>query len=174
MDIRSEVGRGTTVTLYLPRAKAPAQKPEDNCRYPATKCRSLRILLVEDNHQVAEVAVAFSPSTGMPSFHASTADEALARLHGDRAFDLVFSDMVMPGELSGLDLAHRIQAQWPALPVLLATGYSDAANRATEEGYTLLTKPYQPDVLLAAIRSVTADGFYLRSSKMNPLAGAEP
>ena len=174
VDIRSEVGRGTTVTLYLPRAMALARTPDRMLEARATQGRSLRILLVEDNQQVAEVAMALLAEHGHAVIPVSTSDEALARLHGDGAFDLVFSDMVMPGELSGLDLAHRIQAQWPALPVLLATGYSDAANRATEEGFTLLIKPYQPEALLAAIRSVTADGFHARSSNVNPLAWAEP
>jgi len=174
VDIRSEVGRGTTVTLYLPRSTALSRTPDRMLEARATKGRSLRILLVEDNRQVAEVAMALLAEHGHAVIPVSTSDDALARLHGDGAFDLVFSDMVMPGELSGLDLAHCIQAQWPALPVLLATGYSDAANRATEEGFTLLIKPYQPDVLLAAIRSVTTDGFYPRSSNTNPLAGAEP
>ncbi|MET0427885.1 MAG: PAS domain S-box protein [Microvirga sp.] len=173
VDIRSEVGRGTTVTLYLPRAKAPAILPDTTLEAHATAGRSLRILLVEDNHQVAEVAMALLAEHGHGVIHVGTSDEALARLHGDAAFDLVFSDMVMPGELSGLDLAHRIQAQWPALPVLLATGYSDAANRATDEGFTLLIKPYQPDALLAAIRSVTGEGSQPRSSNVDAPVWAE-
>ncbi|QRM28335.1 PAS domain-containing sensor histidine kinase [Microvirga sp. VF16] len=156
VDIRSEVGRGTTVTLYLPKAKDPVKKPDENADTPAIESRPLRILLVEDNPQVADVAVALLTEHGHAITHASTADEALARLHAEPAFDLVFSDMVMPGDLDGLDLAHRIQAKWPALPVLLATGYSAAANRATEEGYTLLIKPYPPDVLLTAIREITS------------------
>jgi CheY-like chemotaxis protein len=156
VDIRSEVGRGTTVTLYLPKAKAPAKTPEENIDAPVTGGRQLRILLAEDNPQVADVATALLTEHGHTVTHVSTADEALARLHANPAFDLVFSDMVMPGDLDGLDLARRIQAKWPALPVLLATGYSDAANRANEEGFTLLTKPYQPDVLLAAIREIAA------------------
>jgi PAS domain S-box-containing protein len=169
VDIRSEVGRGTTVTLYLPKAKAHARTPEENVDTPDTECPPLRILLAEDNAQVADVTIALLAEQGHSITHASTADEALARLHADPTFDLVFSDMVMPGDLDGLDLARRIQAKWPALPVLLATGYSDAANRATEEGFTLLTKPYPPDVLLAAIREVAAAGRPARSSNVIPL-----
>jgi PAS domain S-box-containing protein len=169
VDIRSEVGRGTTVTLYLPKAKAPAKKPEENAGTPVIEVRPLRILLVEDNPQVADVAGALLAEHGHSITHASTADEALARLHDDPTFDLVFSDMVMPGELDGLDLARRVQAKWPALPVLLATGYSAAANRATEEGYTLLVKPYQPDILLTAIREITSVGHPAGTSNVIPL-----
>jgi PAS domain S-box-containing protein len=169
VDIRSEVGRGTTVTLYLPKAKAPARTPEENVEAPLTECRPLRILLVEDNPQVADVAIALLSEHGHTIIHASSADEALARLHSDLSFDLVFSDMVMPGDLDGLDLAHRIQAQWPRLPVLLATGYSDAANRATEEGFTLLIKPYEPPALLTAIREATAAGRPTGSANVIPL-----
>jgi PAS domain S-box-containing protein len=174
VDIRSEVGRGTTVTLYLPKAKSPAQKPEENADTPVIVSRPLRILFVEDNPQVADVAVALLTEHGHAMTHASTADEALARLHADPAFDLVFSDMVMPGDLDGLDLARRVQAKWPALPVLLATGYSAAANRATEEGYTLLIKPYQPDVLLTAIREITSIGHPAGTSNVIPLTRQAP
>ncbi|WP_162820551.1 PAS domain-containing hybrid sensor histidine kinase/response regulator [Microvirga calopogonii] len=173
VDIRSEVGRGTTVTLYLPKANAPAKKLDENVDMPVAESRPLRILLVEDNPQVADVAVALLAEHGHAITHASTGDEALARLHADPTFDLVFSDMVMPGDLDGLDLAHRIQAKWPTLPVLLATGYSDAANRATEEGFTLLTKPYQPDALLTAIREVTTVG-RRTASNVIPLARTAP
>ena len=60
----------------------------------------------------------------------------------------------MPGEHDGLDLARIIRQKWPALPVLLATGYSEAANRATEEGFTLIAKPYQPTALAGAVQRV--------------------
>lgn len=86
----------------------------------------------------------------------------------------MFSDLVMPGELDGLDLARSIQGSWPALPIILATGYSDAANRAAEEGFVLLTKPYQPDALLAAIREVTAAGLPPDQSNVIPLTRASP
>jgi CheY-like chemotaxis protein len=158
VDIRSKVGRGTTVTLYLPKAEVSARTPEESADASPTESRPLRILLVEDNPQVADVAIALLTEEGHSVSHIATADEALARLHADPAFDLVFSDLVMPGELDGLDLARRIQTKWPALPILLATGYSDAASPAIEEGFTLLTKPYQPDTLLATIREITTGG----------------
>ena len=62
----------------------------------------------------------------------------------------------MPGKHDGLSLALIIRRKWPALPILLASGYSEAANRATEEGFILLSKPYQPDALKTALQKVLA------------------
>jgi CheY-like chemotaxis protein len=174
VDIRSEVGRGTTVTLYLPKAKAPVKSAGETTSPSVVKSRPLRILLVEDNPQVAEVTIALLTEHGHAVTHASTADEALVRLEADPTFDLVFSDLVMPGDLDGLDLARRIRTKWPSLPILLATGYSDAANRATEEGFTLLIKPYQPEALLAAVREVTAGDRSLGSSNIISFPQAAP
>jgi CheY-like chemotaxis protein len=170
VEIRSEVGRGTTVTLYLPKAEASARRPQPNAVAPTTKGRPLRILLVEDNLRVADVTASLLTEGGHSITHAGTADEALARLRSGQSFDLVFSDLVMPGKFGGLDLARSIRAKWPALPVLLATGYSEAANRATEEGFLLLIKPYRPDALTAAIQRVTTAGSPHVSSNVIPLA----
>jgi PAS domain S-box-containing protein len=160
VDIRSEVGRGTTVTLYLPRAKVPAEKRERrNSTVTAAVGRSLRILLVEDNPHVADVASALLGEHGHRITRVGSADEALATLDSGQIFDLVFSDLVMPGEGDGLDLARSIRTRWPALPVLLATGYSEAEGRAVEEAFPLIKKPYLPNALMAAIQRVTSIDF---------------
>jgi CheY-like chemotaxis protein len=167
VDIRSEVGRGTTVTLYLPKTDArPSTKKRDSDA-PVAPPRPLRILLVEDNAQVAEIALALLAEHGHTITHVTTADEALGRLQSGLTFDLVFSDLVMPGTLDGLDLARTIRARWPALPVLLVTGYSDVANRAAGEGFTLLNKPYRPDALTSAIQQVTASAALSASESPN-------
>ena len=88
--------------------------------------------------------------------HAGNADEALRKLTAGLGYDLVFSDLVMPGERDGLDLARMIRERWPHVPVLLATGYSDAASRTRDEGYPLIMKPYQPGALVTAIQQATA------------------
>ena len=154
MDIRSDVGRGTTVTIYLPRNRAPARKSDERTAAPIPQSRPLRILLVEDNPQVAEVATAILTERGHSIIHAETADEALGMLHSGVTFDLAFSDLVMPGKHDGLGLARIIRRKWPALPILLATGYSEAASRATEEGFTLIAKPYQAEALANALQKV--------------------
>ena len=74
--------------------------------------------------------------------HAANAEAALEAIGKDRSLDLVFSDIVMPGPLSGLDLARRLRQLRPGLPVILTTGYSAALQSAAPEGFTLLTKPY--------------------------------
>ncbi|WP_460452245.1 response regulator [Alsobacter sp. SYSU BS001988] len=61
------------------------------------------------------------------------------------------SDLVMPGDMDGLDLARAVAARFGDLPVVLMTGYSEAATRATAEGFTLLLKPYEPPVLAQAV-----------------------
>jgi CheY-like chemotaxis protein len=110
---------------------------------------------VEDNPQVAEVARSLLSERGHSVVHAETADEAIGILNSGLNFDLAFSDLVMPGERDGLDLARIIRERWPALPVLLATGYSEAASRAIDDGFTLIMKPYQPNALEVAIHQVT-------------------
>ena len=116
---------------------------------------------------MAEIATSLLAEHGHAITHVLSADEALRRLQSGLTFDLVFSDLVMPGELDGLDLARTIRARWPALPVLLVTGYSDVANRAAGEGFPLLNKPYRPDALTNAIQQVTAAGAQSASSGSN-------
>jgi DNA-binding NtrC family response regulator len=83
-----------------------------------------------------------------------------------RAIDLVFSDIVMPGAMSGLDLAWRLRELRPGLPVVLTTGYSSALQTAAPEGFTLLTKPYDLKSLHEVVESALRD----RGAKVLPLA----
>jgi PAS domain S-box-containing protein len=167
VDIRSEVGRGTSVTLYLPRGQTPARLTQQRPEIAKTQSRPLRILLVEDNHQVAEIATSLLSEKGHSVTHAESADEALGMLDAGLSFDLVFSDLVVPGEQDGLDLARTIRERWSALSVVLATGYSEAANRATQEGFTLLIKPYKPEALMRAIQQVTTAGLQPAAATSN-------
>jgi PAS domain S-box-containing protein len=172
VDIRSEEGRGTTVTLYLPRARTEVvEGAEEAAVREGTVCPR-NILLVDDNAQVAEVATAILTEQGHRVTYARNADEALTKLEASQGFDLVFSDLVMPGERNGLDLAHTVRERWPSLPILLATGYSDAASRATQEGFTLLAKPYSPDTLLRAVAEPRSLSGGERAGKVIPFAEA--
>jgi PAS domain S-box-containing protein len=157
VGIRSKVGRGPTITLYLPKgrpARPKAAPPPQDRPQPG---QPLHVLLVEDNADVAEVARLLLAEQGYAVSQAETADEALRRLESGLVPDLVFSDLVMPGERNGLDLARAVRARWPDLPVLLATGYSDAACQSTGEGFTLITKPYQPSALIVAVQKATEE-----------------
>ncbi len=109
------------------------------------------ILLVEDNHDIAEVTRASLEEMGFQVTHAADAGAALTVLRSGTRIDLVFSDIVMPGDLNGVDLARIIRREQPSVPVLLATGYSNVAQAAMDEGFTILRKPYDSAELSACI-----------------------
>lgn len=166
VDIGSEVGRGTTVTLYLPRAAIEeATRPETALTTPIGRASvQRRVLLVEDNAEVAEVGCSILIERGHRITLAENVAKALDWL-GNDTFDVVVSDLVMPGERNGLDLARTVTLRWPGLPVVLVTGYSEAAGEAVADGFPLLRKPYEPADLIDAVESATA-------AKVIPLAGA--
>ena len=85
------------------------------------------------------------------------AAEALEKLDKDRRFDLIFSDMVMPGDMDGLGLAREIRRRLPTVPVLLTTGFSEAASAATGDAFRLLPKPYGIDSLSEALSATLAE-----------------
>lgn len=146
LEIASEPGRGTTLSLFLPRADAD-ESHEPDLESEAKVPRGTRILLVEDSRTVAAFAQALLEEMGCEVVHALNAEEALLVLEDDQPdFDIVFSDIVMPG-LSGLDLAAKIRAQRPSQPILLATGYSEAAARGEGSEFPILPKPYKRDNL---------------------------
>jgi CheY-like chemotaxis protein len=88
---------------------------------------------------------------GYSHVRVANAAEALTALEKDRRFDLVFSDMVMPGEMDGLGLAQEVRRRLPSTPVLLTTGFSEAASAATGEAFRLLPKPYGIESLSEAL-----------------------
>ena len=144
--VSSELGKGTTVTMLLPRENA-APQIEDAERVEAGA--SGTVLLVEDNPDVASVSVTLLEQLGYSVRRVADAETALQEVGRD-GIDLVFSDIVMPGKMDGLALAHRLREIRPELPVLLATGYSDAA--ATVHGdFPILRKPYEIHQLSQAI-----------------------
>jgi CheY-like chemotaxis protein len=172
VDIRSEVGRGTTVTLYLPKAVVTGDSGAGAAGLDAgAAAKPLKILLVEDNAHVADVAAALLTERGHTVVHAVNAEEALQLLDAFADVELVFSDLVMPGKLDGLDLARLVRSTWPSMPILLATGYSDAATRAKAEGFALITKPYRPETLSGVIQQVVTTGSPAQdASNVVPLA----
>jgi signal transduction histidine kinase/CheY-like chemotaxis protein len=151
--ISSAEGRGTTVTLFLPRA---ARRPAAVARGSAeamtgSRPRRARILLVEDNTALAEASGALLRGLGYTVTVAASGQEALDWLAASDAVDLLFSDVVMPGGMNGVELARLTRKRYPALPVLLTTGCGAGARQATDGGFPLLTKPYQPKVLATTI-----------------------
>jgi two-component system NtrC family sensor kinase len=138
----AESGRGTTITLYLPRTLEAAEGETSQMPEPLRRSGQGRILLVEDNADIAEVTRANLEEIGFQVTHVADARAALAALSAGAPFNLVFSDIVMPGDLNGVDLARILRREHPSLPVLLATGYSTVAQSAMDEGFTILRKPY--------------------------------
>ncbi len=151
--IDSEPGRGTSVTLLLPRATGIANVSRSAVPDPASAAAPGRILLVEDDAEVAEVTVELLRNIGLEAIRAHDAKAALAALDGDPTIELAMSDIVLSGGMSGLDLARMLRERRPELPVLLATGYSQYASQVVEEGFTLVEKPYRRDVLAALLHS---------------------
>lgn len=159
LDIRSELGRGTSLSLYLPRAEPqPISGNSGEHTLPGDLPRGTRVLLVEDSRTVAVFAQSLLEDMGCEVVHAQDAEEALLALeHEPDAFDIIFSDIVMPG-LSGLDLAAKIRSSRPTLPILLATGYSEAAARGEGSEFPILPKPYKREILSAKL-SETMNAF---------------
>jgi signal transduction histidine kinase/CheY-like chemotaxis protein len=153
--VNSVEGSGTTVALYLRRARmAPGSAGDTRAAAVTPSAARETILVVEDNPEVAEISQGLLGEFGYRTIHAETGDQALALLTDGAPVDLVFSDLVMPGGISGVDLARRIRARWPGLPVLLTTGYSTAAPEASGEGFAIIPKPYRADALRRAIEAL--------------------
>ena len=94
---------------------------------------------------------------GYSHVRAVNAADALATLDRDPRFDMVFSDMVMPGEMDGLRLAQEVRRRMPDTPVLLTTGFSEAASAATGEAFRLLPKPYGIESLSEALAATLSE-----------------
>ena len=156
VTVESVVNQGTTISLLLPRStKIPAAKPEPRPAPDATPIGGQRILLVEDDDSVAELVGDMLHRLGYVAVREANAAAALNTL-SKRDFDLVFSDMIMPGDMNGLELAREIARRRPDLPIILTTGYSPAANAAAQEGLRLLVKPYRMEDLASELRRVLA------------------
>ena len=142
-NIRQAAERGTVLTQDL-QALAPGSTAAGVFGSEMSEDRPglvRRILVVEDDPQVAEVAMAAFEDMGHLADHSENAAAALERLRGTE-FDLVFSDIVMPGGMSGIELAEVIAEYYPRLPVLLATGFSSAALAHGALKFPVLAKPY--------------------------------
>jgi signal transduction histidine kinase/CheY-like chemotaxis protein len=149
VTVKSRLGEGATVTLYLPRASTPPARPAARAEPPPLQHEG-RVFLVEDNAAVAEAIEAMLTSLGFTVARAAEASSALARLEGGDSADVVLSDIVMDG-MSGLDLARRLRAVRPDLPIVLMTGYSEALAGRPSEDFPILAKPFGPQDLTGAI-----------------------
>ncbi|MBR0940573.1 MULTISPECIES: ATP-binding protein [Bradyrhizobium] len=159
--IRSEVGRGTSIELYLPRSLSiPSRERHliDLNMVRPKKSNHGRILLVEDDDEVAALVSEMLGQLGYDVTHAASGAAALGALADGRAVDLVFSDIMMPGGMNGVELAREIKRRRSDIPVLLTSGYSEAAVQDAElAGLQILPKPYHIDELAAALSAAKAE-----------------
>jgi signal transduction histidine kinase/ActR/RegA family two-component response regulator len=152
VTVESRLGRGTTFTLYLPRSETAAAS-DVSIQSEAEPGSERQILLVEDNPEVAEVTSAILSEAGYEVSRAVDAASALTLLSKGQRFDVVLSDIVMEGGMSGIDLARRIRQQQSALPIVLMTGYSQALSETPAGEFPVLLKPFQATDLTQAIEA---------------------
>jgi PAS domain S-box-containing protein len=147
VTVESTPGEGSTFTLFLPSSRG------DEAARGVTNGHSLgRVLVVEDDMLVAELAAGMLGELGFEATVAHSAREALDQLAGGEKPKLVFTDIVMPGGISGIELARTVRDRFPELPVLLTTGYSEQVGG--RHGFPVLQKPYELDSLAGALGKI--------------------
>lgn len=156
VKVDSTVGRGTVVTLSLPRASGAPKAASPSIIPDLTTLGAPTdeaVLLVEDDDEVAALVTEMLRELRYEVIRAVNAESALGALANGRSIDIVFSDVMMPGPMNGVDLAREARRRRPGLPVLLTSGYAEAAIRdAAAEGISVLAKPYNIDTLARQLR----------------------
>ena len=160
VSVESAPGKGTTVFLSFPRSEKPVAETEaddqdvelnSGGRGERRARPRANVLLVEDDLTVAGLTTQMLESIGISVVHVKSAAAALDVLAETREIDIVFSDVMMPGGMSGVELAREIRKRHPELPIVLTTGYIEAARSAVTEGLEVLVKPYPLEVLSATL-----------------------
>ena len=155
--IHSDEGKGTQVTLLLPWAEAVEQKeinpPESNTeKLPS----ALTMLIVEDEPLVLRSAETLIQGFGVKTLSATDGNAALALLQSDRHIDILFSDILLPGGLNGLQIAKKALELRPSIKVLLTSGYAEQEIVGSEDmlAFPLLSKPYGPANLIVELKKL--------------------
>jgi len=158
VTIQSEVGKGSTFTIYVPASRGGELSQAE--RLGGDKLSLGRILIVEDDDIVAELAAGMLDELGFEASIVHSAKEALDRLSSGDKPHLIFSDIIMPGGISGLELARKVRDRFPELPILLTTGYSEQVGGT--HGFPILQKPYEFDSLTEAVQKLLKPDFTLQ------------
>ncbi len=151
--ITSTVRKGTAITLFLPRSFEATAQPREPATTAGAPSPAGTVLLVEDNPDVVDVANAYFADLGYRVKVATSAQTSLDLLERESGVDLVFSDILMPGGMNGLELARQVRARFPQIVVLLTTGYSSSVDEAMRQGFEVLQKPYDLAALKRALQS---------------------
>lgn len=159
VTVRSAPGVGTTFRLALPRS---SETPSEAAKVPTSTREGGRgtVLVVEDDTALRRMVVRQLTELGYTVLEAQDARLALEVLSGGRRVDLLLTDIVMPGDIDGLELADQAVTLWPALRVLLTSGFPEARSRVTEKGgltFRLLKKPYRKEDLAQMVDDVLSD-----------------
>jgi PAS domain S-box-containing protein len=153
----SEEGAGATFIFYLPVShETPSTVKADDTSEEAFDARGL-VLVVEDDNNVREIAVESLESSGFTVISAANADEGLALTRSHDEIKLVFSDVIMPGGMSGIDMAEKILGDRPMLPILLATGYTEQSSKdrlLDNDNVVIISKPYDIQTLPSLVSSM--------------------
>jgi len=154
VEVESELGKGSTFSIYIPARHGGIRAGSDSSSERGDK--SGPVLVVEDDELVADLAAGLFDELGYQPTVVHSAKEALDRLSNGERPKLIFTDIIMPGGISGLELANRVRDRFPELPILLTTGYSEQVAGA--HGFEVLPKPYELDTLAAALQKVLKHG----------------
>ncbi len=156
IKVYSEVGHGTTVRIYLPRARQPEDVETDIETGPITGGSEM-VLVVEDDEDVRGTVVDLLSELGYRVLRAKDAQSALAIVESGVPIDLLFTDVVMPGPLASPEMARKARERLPNIAVLFTSGYTDNAivhGGRLDEGVDLLSKPYSREAMARKIRQV--------------------
>ncbi|MFC7378705.1 PAS domain S-box protein [Brevundimonas sp. GCM10030266] len=156
--VASTLGRGTEIRLYLPpldRTEDVETATRETSPYPKVAAR--RILLVEDDAGVAAIALDLLTAMGMDVATADSAPRALEMLKAE-SFDLMLSDVVMPGGMTGIELARQCARDWPDMRIVLTSGYAgeDVDEALSDAPWPFLRKPYSGEQLAEILGQVPA------------------
>ncbi|HET8551505.1 MAG TPA: PAS domain S-box protein [Gammaproteobacteria bacterium] len=158
--IESEIGRGTAVHLYLPRAEPAATVTTSDPEQSGVESKSATVLVVEDDPHVRPMVVELVRDIGHTVIEAANGADAIELIDKRRDIDLLFTDVVMPGDMNGIELAREAHRRRPQMAVLLTSGFAGECighGRLEDKRFGIIQKPYERTELVRAINAALAE-----------------